>query len=399
MIIPTRLDFKYVFAPVANAIIIGITITFFIFEITGALPYSVFNEMVLRDMNPMGLIGNLLLHASWLHLIGNMLVLWVFGNAVNSVVGNKWYPVIYVGLGIAASMAHLALSDGSAVGASGAINGIVGMSLVLFPGVPLKILLFVWLAPIRLSPRSFWTILMWLVFDFIGVAAGGDHIAHWAHLGGFFAGVGLGFLLLRFQKVASYDSSIVDLWNRRKRKLNSPVKYEFDKRNDYRENRISDKDDTQLDYLVKAYEKGIPLDPQSQPDRVDNPESVKSYENKGTIPTRENSSAGPALNVPVVPKLRLLRAHRNQKDLSIYFVNEGDEIKNVGISSPQITSIEYYPKEMLKKKDTGWAAMRCDAGDVPHNPSIILTYSDNGTSSSKEYSLDEENNKMTEANK
>ena len=208
MIVPTKLDFNYVFAPIANCVIICVTSAFFIFEITGALPDSLLQAMVLRDMNPIGLVGNLFLHSNWVHLIGNMLFLWVFGNAVNSVVGNKWYPVIYIGLGVAASIAHLVLSGARAIGASGAINGIAGMCFVLFPTARLRILFFLWFPPLVFSPRSFWIILLWLVFDFLGAASGGDHIAHWAHIGGFFAGASLGFLLLRFQKVMSYDFSM-----------------------------------------------------------------------------------------------------------------------------------------------------------------------------------------------
>ena len=80
-----------------------------------------------------GLFGYMWLHGGILHLLGNMLFLWIFGNAVCAKIGNLRYIPAYLGLGIVAGISHLIFTGGSSLGASGAINGIVGMFLVFFP--------------------------------------------------------------------------------------------------------------------------------------------------------------------------------------------------------------------------------------------------------------------------
>src|SRR5208283_1119595 len=131
----------------------------------------------------------------------NMLFLWVFGNAVCAKLGNLAYPFIYFGLGAVAGLVSQLIHDRPTIGASGAINGIVGMFLVWY----LVNQITCWYGYLffgggdagELTVSSFWLILMWLVFDLWGAIRGGGNIAYSAHLAGFAAGFGLAIFLLQ----------------------------------------------------------------------------------------------------------------------------------------------------------------------------------------------------------
>jgi len=135
------------------------------------------------------------LHAGLFHLIGNMLFLWVFGNAVCERLGNLAYPFVYVGLGVFAGAVHWLLDGRAAIGASGAICGVVGIFVVWFPKTRVTCLWFLLIVR-SFSVSSIWPIFFWMVFDVIGVIVGGSNVAHWAHIGGYLAGVAIGYLLV-----------------------------------------------------------------------------------------------------------------------------------------------------------------------------------------------------------
>jgi membrane associated rhomboid family serine protease len=141
---------------------------------------------------------SMFLHASWSHVLGNMLVLWIFGDNIEDHLGHFKYLVFYLLCGFAASFTHIVLNPNSlvpSVGASGAIAGVMGAYFVLFPRA--KVL--VWFPPIFLFKVPAWLMLgYWFVAQFIsGTAtsiasaneAAGGGIAFWAHVGGFVAGV------------------------------------------------------------------------------------------------------------------------------------------------------------------------------------------------------------------
>jgi len=159
-----------------------------------------------------GLFGHMWLHGGILHLLGNMLFLWIFGNAVCAKIGNLRYIPIYIGMGLIAAFSHLMVVGGSMLGASGAINGIVGMFLVFFAQNEITCYL-VWFIPLLVkgfTVSSGWMILLWLVFDIMGVILGGGGVAYFAHLGGFAGGVVLAILMLKFKMVTMerYEKSI-----------------------------------------------------------------------------------------------------------------------------------------------------------------------------------------------
>jgi membrane associated rhomboid family serine protease len=136
------------------------------------------------------------LHAGWLHLLGNMLFLWVFGGGVEDRMGHFAYLIFYLFCGLGAGVVHTAFNFGSTVptiGASGAISGVMGAYIILFPRsriltlVPLLIIFFLWRIPAVLILGY------WFVIQFVsGLSAVGDAnqggVAVWAHVGGFIIG-------------------------------------------------------------------------------------------------------------------------------------------------------------------------------------------------------------------
>lgn len=164
-----------------------------------------------------GFFGHIWLHGGIIHLLGNMLFLWIFGNAVCAKIGNFKYLPIYIGLGFAAGFSQLVFGGQGGIGASGAINGIVGMFLVFFPAneITCYFCMIFLLSPYvkEFCLSSYWMILFWLVFDIWGAAVGGGHVAYFAHLGGFAGGVVLAILMLKFKLVTMerYEKSLLQL--------------------------------------------------------------------------------------------------------------------------------------------------------------------------------------------
>jgi len=141
----------------------------------------------------------------WLHggilkgtvrLIGNLIFLWPFGNAVCSKLGNKLYLLVYLGFGLLAGVIHLLLGVGTAIGACGVISGIVGMYIVLFPENSISCF-FLLPRPVAVSISGYWVILLWFVFDLLEVGMGGQSTTYCAHILCAGAGVGLAVLMLK----------------------------------------------------------------------------------------------------------------------------------------------------------------------------------------------------------
>ena len=142
---------------------------------------------------------SIFLHGSWAHLLGNALFLWVFGNNVEDVMGRGRFLLFFLLCGVAAAGVHVALQPDSpvpTVGASGAISGVMGAYLMLFPRVRVR-MLFLFVILFRVIPLPAWMVLLWwfglqLLLGLADLATlhpeqGG--IAVWAHVGGFLAGV------------------------------------------------------------------------------------------------------------------------------------------------------------------------------------------------------------------
>jgi membrane associated rhomboid family serine protease len=163
-----------------------------------------------------GLLGSMWLHGGILHVMGNLLYLWLFGNAVCSKLGNLRYLSVYLVLGVASGIGHLLFSEGRAAGASGAISGLIGMHLVFFPENSISCF-FCWIflphRPVWFSFRSLWFILPWFALNVYGAMRGGGRVGYFAHIGGFVTGVGLALLLLKTKCITmeKHERSMLDL--------------------------------------------------------------------------------------------------------------------------------------------------------------------------------------------
>jgi len=160
---------------------------------------------ILEGKNLHTMFTSMFLHADILHLFGNMLFLYIFGDNVEDAFGHGRYLLFYFLCGIAASLTHIIsitnpsdLAD-PALGASGAISGVLGAYLILYPKARVITLVFFGWIFFTAIPAiiflGFWFILQWLfaVYDI------GGGVAYWAHIGGFLAGMLMAPLLKREQ--------------------------------------------------------------------------------------------------------------------------------------------------------------------------------------------------------
>ena len=143
------------------------------------------------------LFSSMFLHGSWMHLIGNMWFLWIFGNNIEDSMGHLRFAVFYVLTGLIAAGAHVLAAPDSTlpvVGASGAISAIMGAYVLLYPRARVDTLFFFFVF-IRVVPLPAWLMLgYWIFIQVIsyGVAPGtGGGVAYAAHIGGFVAGFAL----------------------------------------------------------------------------------------------------------------------------------------------------------------------------------------------------------------
>jgi membrane associated rhomboid family serine protease len=152
--------------------------------------------------------SSMFMHGGWLHLITNMVFLWVFGNNVEDSMGHVRFLIFYLLAGIAAAGLHVALNSASAVptvGASGAISGVLGAYMVLYP----RVRVHVFLPPFWIFHMRAYVVLgYWIVIQlFMGIgnltAGSSGGVAVWAHIGGFVTGLLLVKLFERPQLVSA----------------------------------------------------------------------------------------------------------------------------------------------------------------------------------------------------
>jgi membrane associated rhomboid family serine protease len=201
--------------PIITVGLILVNIAVFLYEISlpsrqlnlfvqavGTVPTEILTG---RDLPPLApgpiyitLFTAIFVHGGWLHLGSNMLYLWVFGDNVEDAFGHMRYLAFYVVAGVAAGLTHVVVnanSDIPSVGASGAIAGVLGAYLLMFPQANVRTLIF--LGPFITFPRisAIFVIGFWFVTQlFSGLASLGatteqtSGVAVWAHIGGFVAG-------------------------------------------------------------------------------------------------------------------------------------------------------------------------------------------------------------------
>jgi membrane associated rhomboid family serine protease len=176
--------FTYAFSTVPAEILTGKDLTTGVLEPTPVPVYFT-------------LITSMFMHGGWAHLLGNMLFLWVFGDNIENRIGHSRYLIFYLVCGIIASLAHVFISGASSeipsLGASGAISGVMGGYLLLFPSRKVRVLMGRGVGEVP----AFVALGIWIVFQVIngmGLLGGeqtGGGVAYAAHIGGFVAGLAL----------------------------------------------------------------------------------------------------------------------------------------------------------------------------------------------------------------
>jgi membrane associated rhomboid family serine protease len=155
---------------------------------------------------------SMFLHGSWMHLIGNMWFLWIFGNNIEDSMGHVRFLIFYLACGVAAALLQVAITPSSVipmVGASGAISGIMGAYLVLYPRVKVFAIVPIGIIPISVALPAWTMLLYWAAIQFLGGLVGlaaepGGGVAFWAHVGGFIAGVVLVKFMARPEDVQAH---------------------------------------------------------------------------------------------------------------------------------------------------------------------------------------------------
>jgi membrane associated rhomboid family serine protease len=186
-------------------------------ELTGgAVPGQSFpmseTTVCVVDQGPeyLSIFTSMFLHGGWMHLIGNMWFLWLFGNNIEDSMTRPRFVLFYLLCGVAAALMQVFSNPSSAVpmiGASGAISGVMGAYLVLYPKV--KVYTLVPLGFFSTTyPLPAWVMLIyWIVLQLVGgFGAGEGGVAFWAHVGGFVAGIALVKLFARRDRVVLHSA-------------------------------------------------------------------------------------------------------------------------------------------------------------------------------------------------
>lgn len=199
--------------PVATILLVVTNVLVFLYQLL--LPEEALDRLVLTSaMIPLrvtrywdagaalSLVTSMFMHGGWMHILGNMLYLWIFGDNVEDVLGAGRYLLFYLAAGIVAGLTQIAANPSSNIptlGASGAVAGVLGAYMVLYPRARVRTLVFlgVFLRMVELPALvllGFWFLLQLFngVSSMMTMSSGG--VAWFAHLGGFVAGILVGLL-------------------------------------------------------------------------------------------------------------------------------------------------------------------------------------------------------------
>jgi membrane associated rhomboid family serine protease len=207
--IPLRSSEPVYSRPIVTLVLIVVNLLIFLFE-WSMQPYNLESVIFHYGIVPARfhfttLFTSMFLHGGFLHVIGNMWFLWVFGRAIEDLLGHGEFLLFYLASGVAAGLVHLAFNAGSAVptvGASGAIAGVMGAYLVKFPRAHIVTLVPIFLFLTTFDIPAAFLLIYWFVIQFfsgfgsLGASnTGNSNIAFVAHVGGFLAGMALILIL------------------------------------------------------------------------------------------------------------------------------------------------------------------------------------------------------------
>jgi len=196
--------------PVVTVTLIVVNSLVFLYQVT--LPRELLDQFVMQyalipaDFSWLSVLTSMFLHGGWMHVIGNMLYLWIFGDNVEDRLGHVRFVLFYLACGCAAAMLQIVFNPSSQVpmlGASGAIAGVMGAYFVLYPEsrVLTAVFIFVFFDLVEIPAIFFLGI--WFVMQLLsgvgslGISSTGGGTAFWAHVGGFVIGAVVGLVLRR----------------------------------------------------------------------------------------------------------------------------------------------------------------------------------------------------------
>jgi membrane associated rhomboid family serine protease len=201
--IPLRSTERVYARTTATASIIALNVLIFLYQATlgpDALEQLVYRWGIVPDrLHLSSLVTSMFLHGGWMHLIGNMLFLWVFGRNVEDLLGGARFLAFYLLCGLAAAVVHIVTNPYSrtpTIGASGAIAGVMGAYLIKFPRARIVTLVFIFFFITTIDIQAWVLLLFWFALQFLngfGSLAQADYmrggVAWFAHVGGFLAGI------------------------------------------------------------------------------------------------------------------------------------------------------------------------------------------------------------------
>ncbi len=221
MLLPLHTDRRLSRTPAANVGIIAVTVAMFLVQTASP---AVEAALLLRpfELSPQGILGSAFLHAGWMHLLGNMLFLYIFGNNINDALGHAAYVGFYLGGAVAAGLLHAAVSSTPALGASGAVWAVSGAYLAMYPRSRIVLLIFYFVIT-TVSIPAIWFIGLRLALDvFFGlndsVFGSNNGVANWAHVGGGVYGIVLSTALMKLGLVSRDRFDLLALAQRRKQR-------------------------------------------------------------------------------------------------------------------------------------------------------------------------------------
>ncbi|MGB7297231.1 MAG: rhomboid family intramembrane serine protease [Candidatus Aminicenantales bacterium] len=209
MFIPLRDENPTRRFPVITILLIALNIGIFIYQVLspqglshhvvrmGVIPYEIthFRSLAegIRLSPPLTLFASMFIHGGLFHLLGNMLFLWVFGNNIEDHLGPLRFIPFYLVSGLGATFVQIIFSPNSRlpmIGASGAIAGVLGAYLVLYPAARVLTLVFLFFFIRIVAIPAAYVLGLWFVLQVLNVGLGGG-VAWFAHIGGFLVGFGL----------------------------------------------------------------------------------------------------------------------------------------------------------------------------------------------------------------
>lgn len=211
--IPIKDDNPTETTPYVTVAIIAVNIIVFIYQLTlgprsnqmlvfkmGIIPYEFTHTVDIPPYSSHPLIFNLIaamfMHGGFFHLLGNMLYLWIFGNNVEDSMGHLRFIIFYLLTGILASTTHIILMPNARmpmIGASGAISGVLGAYLVLYPWAKVHTLIFLFFFITIVRIPAVFVLGFWFILQFLNIYSR-SNVAWFAHIGGFISGM----ILIRF---------------------------------------------------------------------------------------------------------------------------------------------------------------------------------------------------------